>query len=329
MQFKIWPNEADQRIDRFLRKYFKKYPEVKLSDIFAWLRKWVIKVNWNKVKQNYRLKEWDVIVFSSDIEDILKKPQEVILDKNEKKLKVSLKDIENMIIYEDENWIVFNKPVGLVVHPGNKHENDLTLTDLLDVYSKYKNLVSKTFKPSFAFRLDRDTSWIIIAGKNYEALKYLNDLIRQRKTDKTYLAIVKGKAPKHEMIDFPLFRWFNRKFWRAQSFVNWEKWQPAKTEIWRLANKKLDEVGDVSLLKVKIYTGRMHQIRAHLAHIWHPIVWDIMYWDEKINRFFKNKYKITRQLLHSWKYWFFDKFKNKYISFEAPVPDDFKKLFSI
>jgi 23S rRNA pseudouridine955/2504/2580 synthase len=94
-----------------------------------------------------------------------------------------------------------------VVHPGNKHLNDLTLHDFLDVYTeKVLKIRSDTFKPSFAFRLDKDTSGIIIAGKNYEALKYLNDLIRQRKTDKTYLAIVKGKAPKHEIIDFPLFR---------------------------------------------------------------------------------------------------------------------------
>jgi 23S rRNA pseudouridine955/2504/2580 synthase len=102
---------------------------------------------------------------------------------------------------------------------------------------------------------------------------------------------------------------------------------PAKTEIWRLDTRRFDDVGDISLVKTKIYTGRMHQIRAHLSHIGHPIVGDIMYGDDKVNKYFHKNYKINRQLLHSWRYGFYDKFKNKYISFEAPIPEDFKKLF--
>ncbi len=327
MKILIWENEANQRLDRFLRKYFRQYPEVKLSDIFSWIRKWVILVNNKKKKQDYRLNLWDVINFNQQVENIIKKPTEFVISKEDKKLNISLEDIQKMILYEDDNWLVFNKLAWIVVHPWNKHINDLTLHDILDVYSeKFLKIKSDTFKPSFTFRLDRDTSWVIIAGKNYEALKYLNDLIRQRKVDKSYLTIVKWKFSEHQIIDLPIFRWFNKKFGRAQSFVNLEKWVYAKTEAWNVKTIKDKDLWYISLVKVKIYTWRMHQIRVHLSHLWYPILWDIMYWDEKLNKILYEKKKISRQLLHSWEYSFFDKFRKQKISFQAPIPDDFKKL---
>jgi len=328
-KIKITNNESWQRFDRFLRKFFKKYPEIKLSDIFARIRKWYIKINWKKVKQNYRLKTNDEIIFDPSIQ---KKINLILSPKDVKKNNINIKTLEQQIIYEDENRIFRNKPAGIVVHPWNKHINDLTLNDYLDVYIQHKikqwtfKNISPTFKPSFCFRLDKDTSWIIVAAKNYEALKYLNELIKNRKTDKYYIAIVKWKAPSHLIIDYPLFRWFNKKFWRAQSFVNWEKWLPAKTEIWKLQTIKDKFLWYISLIKIKLYTGRMHQIRAHLWFEWYPIIWDIMYGDTKINKIALEKYKINRQLLHSRKYGFFDKFKNKYLEITSDLPTDFTKL---
>ena len=324
LQIKITENEANQRLDKFLRKYFKKYPEIHLSDIFARIRKWTVKVNWKRKKQNYRLKLWDLITFDESIQNIIKKPSESILPKKDKKYKINLEEIKKQILYEDENWIFWNKPTWIVIHPWNKHLNDLTLNDYLEIYLK-KN--SPSFKPSFCFRLDKDTSWIIVAAKNYEALKYLNQLIRKRQTDKYYLAIVKWNFPTHLIIDYPLFRWFNKKFWRAQMFVNWKKWVPAKTEARNIKTIKNNFLWTISLVKVKLHTWRMHQIRVHLSLEWYPILWDIMYWDQILNKILYEKYKISRQLLHSRKYWFFDKFKNKHLEIQAPLPEDFKKLF--
>lgn len=324
----ITDNEANQRLDKFLRKFFKNYPEIRLSDIYAWIRKWLVKINQKRAKQNYRLAIWDIITFDENIENILKKPSEIIIPKDEKKFKVNLNDIKKQILYEDENRIFWNKPAWIVVHPWNKHENDLTLNDYLEAYLKNHFKKSFTFKPSFCFRLDRDTSWIIIAAKTYEALKYLNNLIKERKTDKYYLAIVKWNFPDHIVIDYPLFRWFNRKFWRAQMFVNFEKWIYAKTEAWKIKTIKNPLLWNISLVKVKLYTWRMHQIRVHLFAEWYPILGDIMYWDEKLNKVLYQKYKINRQLLHSRRYWFFDKFKNRYLNIEAPLPKDFEKLLN-
>lgn len=329
MELKIWADEKDQRFDRFLRKFFKKNQKIKLTDIYSWLRKWSIRVNGKKQPQNYKLSFWDVVTINQkDIDSTL--VLDTFLTKNEKKINVDIELIKSQIVFEDENWIFWNKPSGLVIHPGNKHIEDLSLNDYLEEYIRQtdeKLLKSDTFKPSFWFRLDKDTTWIIVWAKNYEALKYLNEIIRKRETDKEYLAIVKWKFPAKKTIDEPLFRWFNAKFQRAQTFVNEEKWKEAITQARLLDVKNIESIWAVSLVSVKILTWRMHQIRAHFSYIWYPIIWDMQYWDENANKITENKFKISRQLLHSWKYSFYDPFKKKEIKFEAPVPWDFKKIF--
>lgn len=329
MEIKIWDNEQEQRFDRFMRKFFRKNQKIKLTDIYSWIRKWFIKVNWRKKQENYKLQLWDIVyinqseINSSDVLD-------TFLTKEEKKINVDLSSIKKQILFEDSNWIFWNKPVWLVVHPWNKHTDDLSLNDYLEEYIKQtdKNLLkSDTFKPSFWFRIDKDTSWIIVWAKNYDALKYLNELIRLRKTDKEYLAIVKWKFPKTKTIDEPLFKWFNAKFQRAQTFVNEEKGKEAVTQARVVDVRSVESIWAVSLVAVKILTWRMHQIRVHMAHIWYPIIWDMQYWDEFTNKIAESKFKITRQLLHSSKYSFYDVFKKKEISVQAPLPQDFKKLF--
>jgi 23S rRNA-/tRNA-specific pseudouridylate synthase len=105
---------------------------------------------------------------------------------------LNLEDIEKMIVHEDDNRIVFNKPAGIVAHPSNKHMNDLAMNDYLDKYCQLKDIHtdSETFKPSFGYRLDKDTSGVLIAAKNYDALQYLNKIIRDREIDKEYMTIV-------------------------------------------------------------------------------------------------------------------------------------------
>ncbi len=327
MIIEIWNDEQWQRFDRFLRKYFKKHTEIKLSDIYSWIRKWNIKVNWKKTSEDYRLNLWDKISITND--NIQNSPIEAILPKEEKQANIDINKIKKQILYEDDNWIFRDKPYGIVVHPWNKHLNDLTLNEYLEQYVKITNpkiLESETFKPAFGFRIDKDTSWIIVAAKNYDALKYLNELIRDRETNKTYLTIVKWVAPKHEIIDTPIFRWYNKKYWRAQSFVNFELWVEAKTEIWLRKTLKDKYLWDISLVEVKIYTWRMHQIRTHLSDIWFHILWDIMYWDNESNIILKQKYNINRQLLHSYRYWFHDKFTKKTIEIQTNYPNDFNSI---
>jgi 23S rRNA pseudouridine955/2504/2580 synthase len=137
---------AHQRFDRFLRKRCKSYPEVSLSAIYAWIRKGDIKINSRKSHQDYRLQVDDQIEIPDDL--LGKKDETNRLSGKEKKMKKLTKtDMQSLVLFEDENWIAFNKPAGVVAHESNNHWNDLSMNDYLEIYA---NEYSKgTFKPSF------------------------------------------------------------------------------------------------------------------------------------------------------------------------------------
>lgn len=194
----IHVNEANQRFDRFLRKYFKQESEVTLADIYSWIRKGAIKVNGKKKEENYKLVLGDKVEFSEE-KLTLKQPFMAHAEKQLKKHNISIEDIKKQIVYEDDHRIFWNKPYGIVIHPGNFHLNDITLNDFLEAYvhrgrkneGKDPAKMGETFTPSFGFRLDKDTSGLIVGAKDYEALQYLNKIIRDREVKKHYLAVVK------------------------------------------------------------------------------------------------------------------------------------------
>jgi 23S rRNA pseudouridine955/2504/2580 synthase len=131
--------------------------------------------------------------------------------------------------------------------------------------------------------LDKDTSGVLVWAKNYEALQYLNEIIRDREIDKEYLALCLWDAPQHEIIEKKLERFYSKKFGSSHMKVS-ENWQEAKTEIWNQRSKNNPVLWEVSLVKVKLYTWRMHQIRVHLASESLPILGDIIYWNPAANR---------------------------------------------
>lgn len=189
MEIKIDLNQANQRCDRFLRKYAKPYPQVRLSDIYSRLRKGDIKLNGKKVKEETRLQEGDILSIPQEL--FGKKDPKLLLTQKERKLKkIDIDELETWILYEDQDWLVFNKPAGIVLHPSNNHRNDLCMNDYLEYYCDYKGYKkenkNQTFKPSFGYRLDKDTSGVLIAAKNYEALQYINQIIRERAINKNY-----------------------------------------------------------------------------------------------------------------------------------------------
>jgi 23S rRNA pseudouridine955/2504/2580 synthase len=137
---------ANQRFDRFLRKWCKSYPEVSLSNIYSRIRKGDIKINGRKSHQDYRLQLDDQV----DIPDELlgRKDENNRLSGKEKKIKKLTKsDIQHLLLFEDENRVVFNKPAGVVAHESNTHWNDLSMNDYLEIYAKEHH--KGTFKPSF------------------------------------------------------------------------------------------------------------------------------------------------------------------------------------
>lgn len=133
--FTITTSEANQRFDRFIRKYFKGYSDIGLSDIFRRIRNRDIRVNGRKTKENYRLKEGDVISFYfNELDDRFK----IAPTKDAKINLITLNDIEPLIIYQDNDRIVWNKPPHMVVHAGNDHMDDLSLQDYLRIYCQKK-----------------------------------------------------------------------------------------------------------------------------------------------------------------------------------------------
>jgi 23S rRNA-/tRNA-specific pseudouridylate synthase len=125
-----------------------------------------------------------------------------------------------------------------------------------------------------------------------------------------------------------LFKGFDKASGKAKMFINKQKWVEAKTSF--ITKKYMDHpiLGKISLIEVHLYTGRMHQIRIHMASIWNPILWDITYWDAPLNRIASKELQIHRQLLHSRKYWFFDVFKDKQKMITTAIPERFTTLFS-
>jgi len=180
----------------------------------------LIKVNDKRAKEEYRIKTGDVIQINDKVQMGSEDLSVLVSQKNRKLEKVDIKKLKQQILYEDGHRIVFDKPAGIPMHPGNKHRNDLSMNDYLDKYAEeYK---TATFKPSFGYRLDRDTSGVLIAAKSYEALQYINSIIRERDIDKYYLTFVVGKFPNHLIIDKPLTKSYNKIADRSQVKIDYD-----------------------------------------------------------------------------------------------------------
>ncbi len=345
----IESNAARQRFDRFCRKYFKPYTHISLKDIYSWIRKGEIRVNGTKKPENYMLELGDEVKFHPTlIEQCVGKAEvksnPAVIENWMKKMHYKR---DNLILYEDKDWLIRNKPVGIVIHEGNKHTDDITMNELLDYYVKAKGgrhktqswkeknadsdkdikaLNPTTFKPAFAYRLDKDTTGVLVSAKTYPALQHINAIIRDHNITKEYYARVEGELiANKQLIDAPLFKGYNATVGRAQSFVNHEKWIDSQTLVTTekvIENKYL---GALTLVKCQLLSGKMHQIRVHMAHIGHPVIGDIMYGNVLLNRIVHKQYKINRQLLHSHSYSFVDH-AGKTIQAIAPFPSDFEKF---
>ena len=188
---------------------------------------------------------------------------------------------------------------------------------------------SLTFSPALCNRLDRNTSGLIIAAKNYDALKSVNEMIREKGLIKYYLCIVKGSTRDKGEINIIIGKDQEK---RMAYLADSKKFcgKKAKTRYIKLADN-----GDYSLLKVELATGRFHQIRAHLSGINHPIIGDTKYGDNEINDFFSKKYSLKYQFLIAYSLYFKNPLKSlEYLkgkTWHSDIPKDFaiiiKSLF--
>ncbi len=289
IRIKITENEEKQRLDRFLRKYFK---NASLSYIYKLVRK-NVKVNGRRVPQNTLLQLGDeVTIYISEEE------AESFMPKN------SVKRIKRQfrIAYEDDNIIIVEKPYGLLTH-GTSEEKTNTLANQVIGYlietQAYNPRKDITFVPSPVNRLDRNTTGLVIFGKNYASLKSLNKMMRERDyIKKYYLTIVAGKVEK----ELKLADWMIKDTESNKIIVN----QDISGKLMETIARPVVSKGQYTLLEVELITGRTHQIRAHLAKAGYPIIGDAKYGDRHINDRMRKQFSLTSQFLHSYRLYFND-----------------------
>ena len=285
----VTANEAGQRLDKLLAKFLNQAPK---SFLYKMMRKKNIVLNGKKCTGNEKLKQGDSIkLFFSD-ETIEKfSAGTYVTPKKEK---------TNMlpIIYEDEQVLLMNKPVGVLSQKAK--DSDVSAVEILINYLIETNQLSKeqfrTFHPSICNRLDRNTSGILVAGKTLPALQEMNRFFKERTIAKYYRCLVKGRVIKNE--DYIKGYLVKDQKTNKVSITKkkTEEGVPIETEYCVIQSND-----EVSLLEVHLITGKTHQIRAHLASIGHPIIGDYKYGDKQINEMYRQEYGLKSQLLHAYR----------------------------
>ena len=277
-EFEIGKNDAGQRLDRFISKALPLLPDA-LAQKYIRIKR--IKVNGRGAKRDRRLLIGDVLQFYVN-DEFFERPTwenaylritEPVLD----------------IVYEDENILLVNKPQGLLCHPasgGDWRSDTLVSRIQAKAYQgrEWRPGSENSFAPALCNRIDRNTGGIVIAAKNAQALRVINEKIRQREIDKFYLAAILGAMrPREGELRGNIFR----DTAKNQAYL---KDTADGTREAVLQYTTLEEARELSLLECRLITGRTHQIRAQLADAGHPILGDTKYGSKRENaRFDENR----------------------------------------
>lgn len=277
----IGENDANLRIDRFLQKTVPLLPKQLL---YKYIRLKRIKLNGKRCDASQRLANGDELslyinneFFEKDIISFLDAPRGL------------------NIVYEDENILLTDKPPGMLVHEDKAERRDTLINRiLLYLYEKgeYQPQNELSFAPALCNRIDRNTGGIVIAAKNAESLRIINEKIKNREITKLYLCLVHGLPVKRADI---LKGYHIKDSENNLVKILLNPAENAKTALTKY--KVIKNSGDSSLLEVELLTGRTHQIRAHMASIGHPLIGDTKYGTNRMNKFIKQKY----QALYSYK----------------------------
>ncbi len=317
-EFNIGPNEAGQRLDKFLHKYLK---EAGNGFLYKMLRKKNITLNKKKADGKEMLQKGDCIQFffseesfqkfrgiSSSVEEFSKDERKdtAIKSKWEKKILAdyrkaydNLKGIE--VVFENEHIILLNKPAGILSQKASSA--DISVNEWLIGYLLAQKKITKeqleTFKPSVCNRLDRNTSGLLICGKSLYGSQQMNCCIKERKLKKYYRTFVKGTIDKKAYLKGYLKKdeAGNKVFLKESiSAEEAKEYVPVETAYEPVFCKN-----GYTYLEVELITGKTHQIRAHLSSVGHPLLGDEKYGDRKWNKQFRSEKLPRHQLLHSYR----------------------------
>lgn len=287
MEVKV--TEENERID----KYIAKTTDLSRTLISKMINNGFILVNNKKTKNNYKVKLNDIIT----IDENYKESTAVLPEK-----------MDLNIVYEDNDILIINKPSGMVVHPGNGNYSG-TLVNGLMYYTNNLSSVNGEIRPGIVHRIDKDTSGLIIVAKNNKAHEILSNYFQNKTITRTYIALVKGELKTNSAtIDAPIGR--SEKD-RKKMAVTSKNSKNAVTHLTVLKRYK-----GYTLVKLKLDTGRTHQIRVHMQYIGHPVYNDPVYTNDKCSEF--------GQFLHSYSMEFIHPITKEKMYFECPLPDYFE-----
>jgi 23S rRNA pseudouridine955/2504/2580 synthase len=305
-------NQADQRLDRLLRKEF---PAESLGSLLAVLRKKKVRVNGTVQKAVYRVQVGDTICIYENLNQEQKPKPDFLNDKpvtGEQCAPVGF-----TVVHSCDAFLVCNKLAGVASQPGTGVGVGESLVEQVQYYMHHSKRSQwggvGEFKPALAHRLDKDTSGLVLAALQAPALRKLTHMLKHRQMHKEYLTLVKGRLePTTGTIELALER---------QDAPVGSKMKVSNEGLKSITHYTVVQpIGEyATLVRVQLETGRMHQIRTHFNHIGHPLAGDNRYGDFTWNRALK-KHKLGRLFLHAHKLSFV--WEGTPMQFSAPLPAD-------
>lgn len=325
----IGPNEAGQRLDKFLHKYMKEAPS---GFFYKMMRKKNIVLNGGKCTGNEKLKAGDELKFFLSEETLEKfgaAAERSCVTADYERAYFTFGQLE--IIYEDAHILAVNKPAGILSQktvPGDLSLNEWLIGYLLHVGQTDPAQLC-TFRPSVCNRLDRNTSGLVLCSKSLEGSQFLTEMIRERSVRKFYRLMVRGTL----MQDGEFTAWLKKDAGSNQVQILEHFTEGAaqiRTGIHPLSFGTLPGNIDFTCAEVELFTGKTHQIRAHLSFAGHPLLGDYKYGDAKTNAILK-KLGIKSQMLHAFRVEFPDALPRQFKALEgkiltAPLPESFHKI---
>lgn len=319
-EFQISEGWSGMRLDKFLVQKLamenEGNDELKISR--EYLKKLIdqgaVVLSGKSVKASYKVKVGDKLV--------LEVPALVELDL--KPVKMDLK-----VVFEDKQLLVLDKPAGLAVHAGegDSHAEDSLVNGLLYHCGEELKGIGGVKRPGIVHRLDKNTSGLMVVAKTALAQDELAKQFKDREVKKEYVALVIGRLThKKGRIEAPIGRNFAD---RKKMQVDGKDSKEAITEYQVIDEIDLASVGQVSLVRIKLLTGRTHQIRVHFAALGHALLGDEVYGKKQINEIVEKKYGLKRQFLQSVQLKFKHPKTKKELSFEVSLAPDLQKVLDL
>lgn len=285
--FRVDETESDIRIDTFLAGLFETYSRTKIQEM---IKSGKVLVNGKSCKPSLTLNLDDEILcnFSDEENKIL--PENLDID----------------VVFETDDFVIINKPSGMLTHPTSKEKSGTLVNALLYRYGENLSDLNGDYRRGIIHRLDRNTSGLLIVAKNNTAHEKFAQMIKNRNIEKHYRAIVKGRMDSDIIINEPITRSKSNPNKMCVS----KDGKPSLSEV-----KLIKQFHNATYIDINLKTGRTHQIRVHLSHIGHPVFNDTLY------GFGKMKIKTGEQVLQSYKLKFINPFDDKLIDIEIK-PDE-------